>query len=300
MKLFKSTVRPFVRNTGLIALGTIVFAFGTAVFAIPFNLVSGGMSGLAIVFSHIVPNVSVDLYITVLNWGLFLVGLILLGKGFALHTLISAILYPPCITLFSTLISPNVLGGVFYLQGSEYSTIAILVATLFGGLVSGVGCSLTFMGGGSTGGTDVIAFSLCKFFPRLRSSVILFLLDTVIISMGLFVIGDLVVTLLGILYSVIYALVVDKIFLGGQAALIAQIISDNCDEINQNVIERLERTTTLFHVTGGYSKENKKLLMVSFTMRQYAELRHIIHQCDKKAFVTVYRAHEINGEGWTR
>ena len=66
------------------------------------------------------------------------------------------------------------------------------------------------------------------------------------------------------------------------------------------VISKLNRTTTVFDAVGGYSGEKKKIVMVSFTMRQYAELIAVINSMDKTAFITIHRAHEINGEGWTR
>ena len=66
------------------------------------------------------------------------------------------------------------------------------------------------------------------------------------------------------------------------------------------MIKKLKRTTTILDATGGYSGENKKMIMVSFTMTEYAEMVNIINKVDKNAFITIHRAHEINGEGWTR
>ena len=273
---------------------------GGAIFIIPFDLVTGGMSGIAIVVNNIIPSISVNLIITVLSWGLFFAGWIILGKHFALQTLISAIVYPIAISLFSILVNPDILGGLFYLKGSAHADIAIIIATVFGGFLSGTGCAVTFWGGGSTGGTDIIAFAVCKVFKKLRSSYVFFAVDAAVIIAGMLVIKDLTVTLLGIIAAFVAALAIDKIFVGGSQALIAQIISNNCQEINRQVINRLKRTTSLINITGGYSGEPKQMLMVSFTVRQYTELKNIINQTDKNAFVTVHRAHEINGEGWTR
>lgn len=293
-------MKSVLRNIGLTVLGTVILALGGAIFIIPFDLVTGGMSGIAIVVNNIIPSISVNLIITVLSWGLFFAGWIILGKHFALQTLISAIVYPIAISLFSMLIKPDVLGGLFYLKGSAHADIAIIIATVFGGFLSGTGCAVTFWGGGSTGGTDIIAFAVCKVFKKLRSSYVFFAVDAAVIIAGMLVIKDLTVTLLGIIAAFVAALAIDKIFVGGSQALIAQIISNNCQEINRQVINRLKRTTSLINITGGYSGEPKQMLMVSFTVRQYTELKNIINQTDKNAFVTVHRAHEINGEGWTR
>lgn len=298
----KTEILNTAKNMALVVIGTLILAFGTAVFIIPFDLVVGGMSGFAIIIDKIVPFefITVDLIITVMTWSLFLIGLIALGKSFAAKTLISTILYPPFITIFSKLVDPDVFGGIFYLQSSPHKDLVLIIAALFGGVLIGFGCALAFMGGGSTGGTDVIAFTVCKFIKRLRSSIVIFIIDTVPIALGVFILNDLVLSLLGIISVFVSALVIDKVFVGGQKALTAQIISKSYDDINNEIINRLERTTTPVDVTGGYSKSPKKLIMVTFSFRQYSELLSIINRCDPTAFITVSKAHEINGEGWTR
>lgn len=300
--LSKRELLPMLKNIGLTILGTLILAFGTAVFIIPFDLVVGGMSGFAIVLVKVIPFdfVTVDLLITVMTWSLFLVGFLVLGKSFAAKTLISTIIYPPFITLFSKLCDPDVLNGVFCLKDSPHGDIVLLISALFGGVLIGLGCAIAFVGGGSTGGTDVIAFVVCKFVRRLRSSVVIFIVDSLPIILGIFVLNDLVLTLIGIISVFVSALMVDKIFVGGQKALIAQIITEKHDEISREIIEKMNRTTTIINTTGGYSKQPKTMLMVTFSMRQYSELLSIINRNDKEAFVTVHRAHEIYGEDWTR
>lgn len=300
--LSKRDLLPMLKNIGLTILGTLILAFGTAVFIIPFDLVVGGMSGFAIVLVKVIPFdfVTVDLLITVMTWSLFLVGFLVLGKGFAAKTLISTIIYPPFITLFSKLCDPDVLNGVFYLKDSPHGDIVLLISALFGGVLIGLGCAIAFIGGGSTGGTDVIAFVICKFIKRLRSSVVIFIVDSIPIVLGVFILNDLVLTLIGIISVFVSALMVDKVFVGGSKALTAQIITEKHNEISQEIIEKMNRTTTIINATGGYSKQPKTMLMVTFSMRQYSELLSIINRTDKEAFVTVHRAHEIYGEDWTR
>ena len=300
--LAKRDILPMLKNIGLTILGTLILAFGTAVFIIPFDLVVGGMSGFAIVLVKVIPFdfVTVDLLITVMTWSLFLIGFLILGKSFAAKTLISTIVYPPFITLFSKLCDPDVLNGVFYLKDSPHGDIVLLISALFGGVLIGLGCAIAFIGGGSTGGTDIIAFVICKFAKRLRSSVVIFIVDSLPIVLGIFILNDLVLTLIGIISVFVSALMVDKIFVGGQKALIAQIITVKHDEISQEIIEKMNRTTTIINATGGFSRQPKTMLMVTFSMRQYPELLNIINRNDKEAFVTVHRAHEIYGEDWTR
>lgn len=282
--------------------GTLLLAFGTAIFLIPFDLVAGGVSGVAIVLDKIVPwgFFTVDRWVTLLTWALFFLGLFFLGRDFALKTLISTVVYPIGLSLFLRLASPDVLNGFFCLSWSEYGQIAILLAAVFGGVFVGAGCAITFLGGGSTGGMDILAFILCRFFRRLKSSVVIFVLDAAIVVLGMFVLRDFVVSLLGITSAFVCALMVDKVFLGGTRAFVAQIVTDKAEAINRAVIERLDRTTTILDATGGYTGSGRKMVVVSFTMDQYALLLRLIHEGDPRAFTTVHAAHEITGEGWTR
>lgn len=291
-----------LKNIGLVVVGTLILSFGTAVFIFPFELVTGGVSGFSIILDHIIPIefFTADRIVTALTWVLFFLGWVVMGKGFALKTLISTVVYPIGVSIFMRLSDPSVMGGFLNLGTSQYSDIAVLLAALFGGLFVGFGCAVTFLGGGSTGGVDVLAFLLCRVFRRLKSSVAFFLVDGTAVVLGMFVIGDLVVSLLGIISAFLAAVMVDKVFLGGNSAFIAQIVTEKCDAVNRAVIERMDRTTTIVDVTGGYSGAEKKMVMVSFTIRQYPELLNIINHEDKNAFVSIHRAHEINGEGWTR
>ena len=279
-------------------------AFGCAIFVVPFDLVTGGVTGLSIVIDNIINTpelivIPIDTIIFFITWGLFFLGLIFLGWDFALKTLASTIVYPLAISLFLKLVSPDVLDGIFYLQGSQYSNVALIISALFGGLCVGTGCALTFLGGGSTGGMDILAFMICKVFKKWKSSTVIFAIDATIVMLGLFAVKDLIHTLLGVISAWIAAMVIDKIFIGSEKAFTAQIVSDKYEELNLAIREEVHRTTTMFVASGGYSREPKTVLMVTFTMPQYADLMRIIKQIDPQAFVSISRAHEINGEGFT-
>ena len=302
MKLGKKEVLTFTKNTLLVIIGTLILAFGTAVFVIPFNIIAGGISSFAIILKPLLPFdfITMDLLITTITWGLFIIGFFTLGKSFALQTLVSTIVYPIGVSFFSKFVSQDFLGGFFNISEGQYSGIAILLAVLFGAIITGTGCALAFLGGGSTGGVDVLAFIICKIFKNLKSSQVLFAINAITVALGAFVFKDLILALLGILNAFIEAMVIDKVFLGGNRAFIAQIISKAPDKISKDIIEKLERTTTEIPITGGYSKKDGTMLMVSFTMREYREIINIVNRHDKDAFVTIHSAHQINGEGWTR
>lgn len=301
LKVSKHDILNYIKNLILVIFGTAVLAFGTAVFIVPFDLVTGGVSGLAIVLEKIVPfALSIDFYITALTWILFFLGLIFLGRGFAIKTLLSTVFYPVLFTLFYNLVENQSFGGLLVLQNSAYNEIAVLLAAVFGGALVGAGCAITFVAGGSTGGVDVLAFLICKVFKRAKSSYVIFGVDAAIVVCGVFIINDLVLSMLGICSALVCAAVIDRVFLGSSSAYVAQIISNNCEEISRGVIEKLDRTTTIVDVKGAYSGEAKKLIIVSFSMREYSDLMNIINHADPSAFMMISKAHENHGEGWTR
>ena len=308
-KYTKADILTAIKNFLLVIAGTLVLSFGTSICLLQFELVAGGISGISIVINHIISpliaipeDITLDIIITAVTWILFFVGLFVLGKSFALKTLISAIIYPIGVALFSKLADPNVLGGFFYLKGYEqlHGEIPLIIATILGGACVGAGCSITFLGGGSTGGVDIIAFTICKIFKKAKSSVVLFIIDATIVICGMFVIQDLIVSLLGITSAFVSALMVDKVFLGSSRSFIMHIITDKYEEINKEITGNIDRGSTIIDVTGGYTGKPKKMLMVSFKVNQYSEIINTVNKMDKNAFITVHQAHEINGEGWTR
>ena len=149
-----------LKNTALVILGTFVLALGTGVFVIPFDLVTGGVSGIGIVIKHLVGDtgllggLTTEFYASLVNWILFFIGWIFLGRNFAMKTFISTLVYPVALMIASFLISDGFLGGFLNLASMtdvEYHGIPIILATVFSGAAIGAGCALTFLGGGSTG-----------------------------------------------------------------------------------------------------------------------------------------------------
>lgn len=308
VKFSKYYIWMYIKNVFLVILGTGILAFGTAVFLVPYELVTGGVSGLAIVLNafskeilHLEP-LGEEFYITVLTWVLFAFGLIFLGKDFAAKTLLSTIFYPIMFVWCSKLVDPelNVLDGYFIIHNSVYHDVAVLIATTLGGTLVGIGCAIAYKGGGSTGGVDVIALLLSKAFKKIKSSHIIFAIDAIIVILGVFVIRDMVLSLLGVISAFLCAMMIDKVFLGNDGAYLAHIVSEEYEIISKGIIKQLDRTATVVDVVGAYSKENKKMLIVSFSMHEYADLMSIINHADPGAFLTISRAFENHGEGWTK
>ena len=300
-KKSKKEILRSVHNLILVIVGTAILGFGVGVFILPFDLVTGGIPGIAVLLKEALPFefLTKEDYSTIVSIVLFIMGYFILGKGFALKTLTSTLVYIPVIYLCRLFVTPDVLDGFFYLIDSNYKEVAIVIAAVFGGVFVGAGVAITFMGGGSTGGVDILALSLCKFFPKIKSSKAIFVIDAALVVLGMFILEDFILTLLGVTSAFVCALVIDYIFVGQSKEFVAYVISDKAEEINLAIRERLDRSTTFFGVVGGYSKEDKTMLMVSFTLRQYNEFNAILSLIDKDAFVTIHRAHEVSGKGFT-
>ena len=210
----KSKINISLKNVIMIIAGTSLLAFGSAVFTVPFNLVTGGLSSIAILINQAISfNGSIELYVAILTWLFFFLGLILHGKDFAIKTLISALLYPVMFSAAYYLVESNALNGFFNLKSyTEYQGVSILIAALFGGAFTGAGCAICFRGGGSTGGIDVISLSICKRYENVKSSTVIFIIDATLITLGIFVLGDLVKSLLGIASALVFAVVLVKLF----------------------------------------------------------------------------------------
>ena len=139
-------------------------------------------------------------------------GFFILGKDFAMKTLVSTMFYPVALFLSEYIIRGSAMASLLDLTAypTEYNNLALIIATVFGGVFIGAGCAFTFLGGGSTGGVDVISFIICKIIKRAKSSVVFFIIDATIIISGMFVIGSFVLTLLGILSAFVSALMIKR------------------------------------------------------------------------------------------
>lgn len=307
----RDDVRRTLRNSFYIIAGAVVLALGVGLFIKPFSLVTGGVSGISIILSQLLPavmlsgvNMTMEICTFVITWALFLVGFFVLGKSFALKTLLSSAIFTVVLPAVTYVAESGVFGTYFNiaigwtLDSGDYALP--IIAAVFGGVLVGVGCALTFRGGGSTGGLDILAFVVVKYIKRLKSSVAVFLFDAAVVVLGAFATGNLVMTLLGVTSAFIVAIVIDKVFIGESSAFIANIVSEKHEQIRSAIIEKLDRTCTVISARGGYTDVDRPMIMVSFTMPQYAHFIAIVHSIDKQAFITVHRAHEIDGEGFTR
>lgn len=306
-KLTKKEVLKGIFDTLIVILGSFLVSFGNVAFLSPLDVNAGGLNGIAIIirffiddaYKVLVYNISIAT-LSVVLWSL---GLIFIGKDFALKTLVATIAFPVANALFTA--CPGVTDLISRLaeliKGNE-SAGDFLLSGIFGGVFVGAGVGITFVGGGSTGGVDVLTF-LAEKFLHIKQSIASFAVDGTIIVVGLCILVPsdnklLLPCLSGILSAFVSAVLIDYIYIGSQRSYQADIISDKWEEISRFAQDELDRGTTIIPAEGGYKNEERIILRVVFDRRQLGKLKSFIAKVDKHAFVTYTRTNAVYGEGF--
>ena len=271
-------------NSLIIILGNTMLAIATSIFILPFNIDNGGLSGISVILEK---WFNPAIVIFVLNWILFFVGLIFLKKDFALKTLLSTIVYPLAVNL------------LYYTNIANYVIKDLddpLLAAIMAAILIGVGLGLVYKVGGSTGGVDVISVMLHRYLG-IKISHSTFIIDSVIVSLGLFMVS-INSSLYGIICVIIASYLIEVITIRGNSSYMMHIVSDKMELINDYIINELERGSTIISAKGGIRKDEKEMIEVIFNEKEYYKIKHEIQKIDKDAFLSVYKAVNVYGNGF--
>lgn len=294
----------WIERNLLVIIGSCSLAFGVAAFLVPYNIVTGGISGVGIIIQEAFyagkEVIVVDIVTAILNVLLFIIGWIFLGKEFSMKTLLSIVIYTISLSLILRVIKPEEwLLLEKNIDGVDYDPrLTSLLAALCGSFFVGLGCALTFKGGGSTGGVDSLSFIAQKYL-KIKCSTASFIIDSSIIAVGMLVSKDIANGIIGIAGAFVTATLIDKVFVSTSESFIVFVISDKYKEIMDFVHSTLDRGTTIIDVTGGYTSKEKKMVKVVIAKNQYPMVINYIKKVDPSAFISVTKAHEITGEGFT-
>ena len=303
-EITKHDVIKTLRNYLLVTIGVFILTFGTVIFLTEPQLVSGGISGIAIIAQFIVsktnPNVQIyDIAVAILQVVTFVIGWIFLGKSFAAKTAYASLLYIGCSFLFIRVPYFQELAKKFAgtAEGMTSTSGDLILCALFGGVAVGGGVSLTFLGGGSTGGVDVFQFLLKKYL-NIRQSIASFIIDGVVVIVGMIVMTKWSEALCGILCAFVASALIDLIFIKNEQSYCVDIISKKWEQINVYVQDVLGRGATIIPAKGGFQEEERIILRVVFDKNQYEKLREYIAKVDPHAFMTFTLTNAVYGEGF--
>lgn len=271
-----------VKQYVMLTLGAFFVAVAFNLFLNSFQIASGGVSGISIIAGYLF-KIKPAYTQWVLNFLFVIIGFFTLGRQFGVKT------------IYGTFILP-----LFVLLTEDWQTITHepLLAALYGGVGVGVGIGLVFRAGASTGGTDLIAQILHKYLG-LSLGVAVLTIDGLIVLTAAFVFGP-EKALYALITLYITGKTIDTVQIGLGYAKMAFIISDKREEIRHAILYEMDRGVTRLSAHGGYTDEERPVLMCVVEQNQLARLKNIVKRLDSNAFVIVSDANEVLGEGFRR
>ena len=273
------------KKLAVILLGNFLYALAVAFFILPAGLITGGTTGIALFVQH-QTGLPVSTFVSVFNVAMFVLGAAVLGRQFALTTLISTFVYP----LFLRL-AEAAAGWTGPLSRDP------MLCTVFAGLLIGVGIALVIQQGASTGGMDIPPLVINK-YTGVSVAVSMYAFDVVILAAQM-VISQREQVLYGILLVCIYSVVLEEFLLMGKSQVQVKVVSLRYQEINRALHERLDRGTTLVTAQGGYSRQDVQLVLSVVSRRELFRVTELIRQIDPEAFLIIEQVKEVHGRGFT-
>ena len=279
----KNSTQQIIRILMVIG-GNVIYALTVQLFLLPGNLITGGSTGIALAVHHIL-GLPVSATVMAFNVAMLIVGFLLLGKAFALTTILSTFTYPIALELLGRILPT---GGL---------TDDVLLCTIFSGLGIGIAVGVVIRAGASTGGMDIPPLVLQKFF-RIPVSASLYVFDTCILLMQA-MFSDMTRILYGILLVMIYTMVIDRLMLMGTTQTEVKIISSRSEEIRQAVLEQLDRGITLLDGRTGYLGQEMEMIFTVISNRELPRIEKIVHAIDPECFMVVSKISQVSGRGFS-
>ena len=268
----------------IITFGIILVAISVEYFFAPNNLAAGGVTGAAIVVNAIMPKLSVGVLTLIMNVILFGVAFMFIDGNFGVKTIYASIGLSVILWFIEKFFNPVAITG------------DLLMATIFGSIISAIGTAIVFNENASTGGTDILAKILNKFF-HLDIGKSLLIVDFIITFASALVFGiDL--GLYAIFSVILLGILVDRFIEGFNTCKSLFIISSKNKEISQYIMNELGRGCTFLRGEGVYTGKESNVLYAVVNRKQFIKIKNYIKQIDNNAFITVGEVHEVLGEGF--
>ena len=266
-------------------IGSAIFALGFALFLQPNHMNAGGMSGLAQVVVELTGVGSVGLMSILINLPLFLLGGLKIGKRFFFGSALGMFLSSILIDAFA---------------GIPFPVAEPLVATLYGGVLCGLGLGIVFVTGTSTGGSDILVRLLKLRYRNVPIGQISMYFDLIVVILTGLVFGDVTKALYTGIAVFVTSQVLDAVVYRFDYSKVALIISKEYETIAREIGLKLDRGATFLHGEGSYSHQPTKVVLAAVKKQQVAELKELVTLIDPNAFIIVQEAHQVLGDGFSR
>lgn len=261
----------------LLTLGAIVYAAGLETFFVPNNLIDGGVVGISMMISYLT-DTPLSVFVVLLNIPFLYLGYKQIGKTFTISTLYSIVVLAFAIQYFHT--TPNI-------------TYDIFLATIFGGIVVGLGVGMIIRYGGSVDGTEIVAI-ISDRKTELSVGETVMIINLFILSSAGLVFGWERAMYSLIAYFIAYK-VMDLVISGLEESKGVMIVSDRSDDLAETLLARLGRGVTILHGEGAYTNEPKRILYTVVTRLEVAKLKAIVKEKDPSAFLSIYNINDVVG-----
>ena len=280
----KSRIMRLLAQVVIIMAGLSVYAAGVALFVLPMDMIAAGTTGLGLVAQHYW-GIPLSIFVAGFNILMFVVGLVELGKEFALSTLVATFYYPFALEQATRLV------------GDMVFTDDPILCAVFSGVMIGFALGIVIRAGASTGGMDIPPLVLKKRFG-IPVSVTMYVMDfMVLIAQMTF--GDRERILYGLIMVMTYTIILDKVLVIGVRQTQAKIISERYEEISTAIQEKMDRGTTLLYMEGGHSGKQSRAILVVVSGRELQKLNRIVMDIGDQAFMIVSQVGEVRGRGFT-
>lgn len=266
-------------------VGSAIFALGFALFLQPNELNAGGISGLAMVAVKLMGFGSVGTLSILINLPLFLLGGLKIGKRFFVGSLLGMLLSSVLIDAFAVI---------------QFPKTEPLLATMYGGVLCGLGLGIVFIFGASTGGSDILIRLLKLRYRNVPIGQISMVFDGAVVVLTGLAFGDVSKALYTGITVFVCGQVIDAVVYRFDYSKVALIISPNYEQIAEAIGRKLDRGATYLHGEGTYTHNPTKVVLTAVKKQQVAELKELVTGIDPNAFIIVQEAHQVLGDGFSR
>ena len=270
----------------LIIAGSLSYSIGLHCFTAPNDIAPGGVGGISTIINE-ATGISIGLMYALINVPLIIVGLIFLGKKTMIKTVIAV-----ATISFATDFALNYVKMPVYENGDR------LLASIFGGILFGVGLGLIYLREGTSGGTDVINKLINRKLPHFSLGAITLATDAIVVGASAFVYGNIESALYAVVAIFICGKVMDMILYGSFEGKMLLIFSDKYEEIAKYIMETLDRGVTYLNGEGAYSGKQKNVICCAVHKNEYSKLKRAVKEVDPNAFIIITNAGEVLGDGF--
>lgn len=267
------------------AAGSALFALGFSLFLIPNEINTGGLSGVAMLAVELIGFGSIGLVSVLLNLPLFLLGGMKIGKRFFAGSLLGMLMSSVLLDVFAMI---------------PFDAQDVLLSSIYGGFLCGLGLGVVFSSGTSTGGSDILVRLLKLRYRDVPIGTISMCFDALVVILTGIVFRDVSKALYSGITVFISGQVMDMVVYRFDYSKVALIVSSRPEQIAQEISCKLDRGATFLHGEGAYTGENKKVVLAVVKKRELADLKELVMETDPNAFMILQEAHQVMGEGFAR